>query len=199
MTASIMDSDLFAALRVADTGVSTSFDETEKHRNTPTVFDASHCDTMEKHHEHPKHRSEGTRDLWRLEADSLIEKWSMPAAWAEGVAALKLMTIPEGAIDWRWAEIVSDAEAFATRHHEAATRTGWLLVDVFGFDPDDTGTSYALVVEIRGRRVAVLDDGTVCATGGGRRSWYRPGQGAAGTPLIWTINARRRAQQERMI
>ena len=137
-------------------------------------------------------------EAWKRRSADLVASTEMPIAWAEGVVALQMMAVPDGAAEVRWQQIVDDATNFAIRRHRRAIAAGWTIEDVFGFDPDDDGTSYGLVVEIRGGAPIVLDDGVIAVNRGERSSYFYRGKGEPGVPMIWTINRKREERMRRI-
>lgn len=128
---------------------------------------------------------------WRARSDELEREWRMPRDWAEGVAAIEHMPMPDGANRDRWSQIVADAAAFATRWHEHAIQLGWHLTDAFGFDPDEPASHMGVVLHIRGAATLMMPDGSLIVRGG-TQDVFRPGLVAPDAPLLW---AKRRADK----
>jgi len=114
------------------------------------------------------------------ERAALIEEGSgCPRAWAEGYAALSMMSPPAGFMSQRWQRIVDAAGVFIDRWAAEAARCGWSAVDVFGCHPaapDKRFDAMGLVLLLdRADVVAVDPDGAdlMARNGGARTRFYR--------------------------
>src|SRR5437763_8144108 len=115
----------------------------------------------------------------RGERAALIEFGAnVPRRWAEGYAALCLMTPPEGFSPERWQRIVDAAGAFLDRWASEAIACGWSDLSVFGCDrdrPDARFDCMGLAMLLDRVEVAGIDpDGAdLIATTGGAKLRFR--------------------------
>jgi hypothetical protein len=114
------------------------------------------------------------------ERAALIEEGAgVPRGWAEGYAALSVMSPPAGFTPQRWRRIVDAAGIFIDRWAAKAAECGWSATDVFGVHPiapDKRFDAMGLVLLLDRAEVVDVDpDGAdlIARAGGVRTRYYR--------------------------
>lgn len=173
-----MNSDLFAAIRKHDTGVSTSYlvdNDALEHVETHAVFQENPQKTAPEHVEPPEHapedvarpsapKSEPRRYVTVAEIKPGDTR-NLPEDWRTGLDLLNAMPSPEGTTNERWAEIIRDAHRFAWGWARDPAIRDWSLGSMIGFDPNEP-EAHSLILDIRGGRVVHMfkdDRGRDCA------------------------------------
>ena len=129
----------------------------------------------------------------RGERAALIEFGAnVPRRWAEGYAALCLMTPPEGFSPERWQRIIDAAGAFLDRWASEAIACGWSDLDVFGCDaaaPDRRFDAMGLVLLLDRARIVSLDSAgaDLVVQPGDARQRFRRRPLPPGTVSLWDL------------